>query len=70
MIIHGWIIHKDEEIEESWMDEVEKCIKSVCDHKIPIKLKEKNLQDFYKTNYALSYWNVGMLRSKIFIKWV
>ena len=29
---HGWIIHKDEEIEESWMDEVEKCIKSVCDH--------------------------------------
>ena len=50
------------------MDEVEKCIKSVCDHKIPIKLKEKNLQDFYKTNYALSYWNVGMLRSKIFVK--
>ena len=39
-----------------------------CDHKIPIELKEKNLQDFYKTSYALSYWNVGMLRSKIFIK--
>jgi hypothetical protein len=48
------------------VDEVKKCIRSMCDCRIPIKLKEY----FYKAAIRLCSMvpNVGLLRNKMFIK--